>query len=120
MKIVFFGSTELGYECCEKLILGGQKVVGIFTIPKEFRISYSPGKPIKNYLFRDFTELGSKYKIPVFTVEGKLSDYANEVDAMKPDFMLAAGWYYMIPKSIRQIAAKGCAALHASLLPKYR
>lgn len=120
MRIVFFGATELGYECCEKLIKDGKNVSGIFTIPREFKISYSPDKPIKNYLYKDFTQLGRDYKIPVVTVNEKLSTYKIDLEAMKPELLIAAGWYFIIPKSMRQQAEKGCVALHASLLPKYR
>jgi methionyl-tRNA formyltransferase len=120
MRIVFFGASELGYDCCENLLLSGQNIVGIFTIPQEFKISYSKDKPVKNILFKDFHELGAKYNVPVIDVKEKMSNYDGDLRELKPDFLLVIGWYYMIPKSLRELANQGCAGIHASLLPKYR
>jgi methionyl-tRNA formyltransferase len=120
VRIIFFGASELGYDCCESLIKNGQIIAGIFTIPQEFKISYSPGKPVKNYLFKDFTELGKKYGIPTFTINGDIKDYYETIENLQPDFLLAIGWYYMLPKKIIALAKQGGGGIHASLLPKYR
>lgn len=120
MKIAFFGASSLGYTCCKELLDAGHEIVVIFTIPKEFNISYSPGKPVNNVLYRDFNILGDQYKIPVFEVNQNIKDYIENLEILKPDFILAVGWYYMIPKKILNIACKGAAGIHASLLPKGR
>ena len=120
MNIVFFGASELGYECCEALLQNGEKITGIFTISEEFKISYSPNKPVKNVLYKDFNLLGQKYNIPVVTINGDLKLHQQNLESMQPDFLLVIGWYYMIPKSMIRVAKKGAAGLHASLLPKYR
>jgi methionyl-tRNA formyltransferase len=120
MRIVFFGASELGYACCEELIQRGQNVVGIFTAPRQFAISYSPDKPVTNILHRDFHGLGEKYGIPIVIVREKMSLYKQELEFFKPDLILVIGWYHMIPKSMRDLAGKGCAGIHASLLPRYR
>ncbi len=52
MRIVFFGASALGYSCCEHLMDLGHEVVGIFTMPQEFNISYSPEKRVKNVLHK--------------------------------------------------------------------
>jgi len=120
MKTIFFGATELGYDCCEALIEAGQNIVGIFTIPQDFDISYSPGKKVKNYMFRDFRALGEKYSLPVFEVNQNLKQHQKKLEELSPDFLLAIGWYYMLPKSMLKLFSKGAAGIHASLLPKYR
>lgn len=120
MKIAFFGASSLGYSCCQALLDAGHDIVAIFTIPKEFNISYSPGKPVNNVLYKDFSILGKQFGIPVFEVNQNIKDYAEKIESLKPDFILAIGWYYMIPKKILNIANKGAAGLHASLLPKGR
>ncbi len=120
MRIVFFGASELGYDCCESIIQAGMDVVGVFTIEQNFKISYSPDKPVKNYLFKDFGQLGKEYNIPVFTINGDLKDYYEELKELKPDFILAVGWYYMIPPKMLNLAVKGGGGIHGSLLPKYR
>lgn len=120
MRIVFFGATELGYKCCKRIIEKKlAEIVGIFTIPKEFNISYSD-KPVTNVTFADFHKLGKEYNIPVVDVVDKMASYKDKVNEFKPDFLLVIGWYYMLPKSIRDLAKKGCAGFHSSLLPKYR
>ena len=120
MNIVFFGATELGYDCCEALLKNGHTISGIFTIKQKFNISYSPGKPVKNYLFKDFGVLAEEYNIPIVAIDEKLGDHIGSFKAMKPDFALAIGWYYMIPNSFLNLCSKGGAGIHASLLPKYR
>lgn len=120
MKIVFFGATELGYKCC-RLIVEEKlaDVCGIFTIPKEFNISYSD-KPVFNVNFADFRDFEKEFGIPVKEITGKMNSFTADVEAFAPDLILVIGWYYMVPKQIRDIAPKGCAGMHASLLPKYR
>lgn len=120
MNIVFFGASDLGYECCESLIKAGNKVSGIFTIPEQFNISYSPGKPVRNYLFRDFRVLSEKYSIPLVTVTGDLASFKKQLETMQPDLIIAVGWYYIIPKKMLSLAPLGGVGIHASLLPKYR
>jgi methionyl-tRNA formyltransferase len=120
MKIAFFGASSLGFTCCQALLDAGHEIVAIFTIPKEFNISYSPGKPVNNVLHKDFNVLGKQFDIPVFEVNQNIKDYIETIEILKPDFILAIGWYYMIPKNILCIANKGAAGIHASLLPKGR
>lgn len=119
-NIVFFGATALGYLCCERLIKNGIAISAIFTIPKQFNISYAGDKPVNNVLHQDFHELGEIYNIPVVSVEGKMNAYVEVLAGYSPALMIVVGWYYIIPKSLREIAPLGCVGIHASLLPKYR
>ena len=120
MRIVFFGASTLGYRCCRQLLEMGQQVVGLFTIPRDFAISYSPGAPVRNVLHADFHALGETRGIPVVSVEGKMASYADQLAALKPDLLVVIGWYYMIPSTLRALAASGCVGIHGSLLPRYR
>ncbi len=120
MNIVFFGATELGYKCCRQIVENKlANVCGIFTIPKEFNISYSD-IPVSNVNFADFHELGREFGIPVKDVTGKMGSYTESIKDLNPELIVVIGWYYMIPENIRNIASKGCVGMHASLLPKYR
>lgn len=120
MRIVFFSASELGFNCCHKLIQENFNVVAVFTIPQEFKISYSKDKPVKNVLFRDFSFFNEQYGIPVVTVSDKMGSYEEALREFQPDLLVVIGWYYMIPKKLRDIAPLGCIGIHASLLPKYR
>lgn len=123
MKIVFFGASELGYDCCECLIQNGADIVGIFTIPQDYSIKFKEEKErikLTNVTFKDFNELGKQYNIPVNTVEGNIKEYQQYIEALQPDLIIVIGWYYMIPDSIMKLPPKGAIGIHASLLPKYR
>ena len=60
MRIVFFVASELGYRCCETLLTMGENVVGIFTIPEHFQISYAK-TPVHNVTYRDFAALAGAH-----------------------------------------------------------
>lgn len=121
MRIVFFGATDLGFRCCEQLFEAGENVVGIFTMPEEFRISYSL-EPVRNVTFRNFEELADRHNVPLIHVTTKMSDdhYVETLRNWRPDFGLVIGWYYMIPRVLLEMFPRGVAGIHASLLPKYR
>ncbi|MCC6865837.1 MAG: methionyl-tRNA formyltransferase [Ignavibacteria bacterium] len=120
MNIVFLGASTLGMQCCRQIVEKNlAKVCGIFTIPKNFNISYSD-TPVENVNYADFHELGREFNIPVTEVTGKMNDYYDNIKELNPDLIVVIGWYYKIPKSILKIAPKGCVGMHSSLLPKYR
>jgi len=122
MRVVFMGASELGWECCRALFEAGQQVVGVFSIPREFRISWSPGAAVTNVRFKSFEGLAAAHSVPLVYVTKKMSDpeYAEEMRRLRPDLLIVVGWYYMLPRSLREAATLGAVGLHASLLPKYR
>jgi methionyl-tRNA formyltransferase len=99
----------------------GENVVGLLSIPREFRISYSPTL-VRNVTFRGLEDLAAKHGIPLTYVTKKMNnpEYVAAISALRPDFGLVVGWYHMIPRVIRDLFPKGVAGVHASLLPKYR
>lgn len=120
MNIIFFGASKLGFNCC-KFILENKlaNIIGIYTVPESFNISYSP-VPVKNVNYADFSFFAKEYSVKVNVVENKITDYFEEIKNLNPDFILVIGWYHKVPAVIRNIPPLGCAGLHASLLPKYR
>ena len=120
MRIVFFGATALGYACAERLIQLGADVAGLVTMPRDFRISYSPSAPVRNVQHRDFHVLGDRHGIPVVQVAARMSEHQDEIAALRPELLVVVGWYYMIPRRMRDLAPLGCVGVHASLLPRYR
>ena len=120
MKIIFFGATKLGYKCLKHILENKlSKVVCIFTIPEKFDISYA-NMPVTNVLYANFKSIANEYNIPIVEINKNLINYLDLINNYKPDFMLAIGWYYIIPEKIRKISPLGCAGIHASMLPKYR
>ncbi|MBL7920246.1 MAG: methionyl-tRNA formyltransferase [Bacteroidia bacterium] len=123
MRIVFFGASELGFDCCNMLVQEGHHVVGILTLPSSFNIKYKDevqSKEVKNVLFKDFNYFKQEHNIPVESVTGKMSEYVERVERWNPELIIVIGWYFMIPQKIMNLPSKGVVAIHASLLPKYR
>lgn len=121
MRIVFFGATELGYECCRQLVNSGEEVVGILSIPREFSISYSH-QPVTMVTHRSFEDLAAAHRIPLVHVAGDMNDsrHADTLRIWQPDLGVVVGWYYVLPRRLRDLFQKGVVGIHASLLPKYR
>ncbi|MFZ5996231.1 MAG: methionyl-tRNA formyltransferase [Nitrospirota bacterium] len=104
------------------LIQNNFKPALIFAIEEEFYISYSKTK-VKNYNFANLKNIAEQYHIPYFPVDSvkgkRLIDFANIIKKMNLDLLLVLGWYYMIPRSIRNLTKLGAWGIHASLLPNY-
>ena len=94
----------------------------IFTMPQEFKISYSKAK-VKNYNFANLAEIADQYTIPCYELDStpgnRITDYYDDLVTLNPDIILVMGWYYKVPKKIRDLARYGTWGIHASLLPKY-
>src|SRR6266850_7759404 len=101
MRILFLGASEIGWECCRTLLEEKHSVVGIFSIPPEFRISWSSA-PVVNVRFRRFDDLAEQYQVPLTYVTTRMSDpkIAKSVRRLNPDLILVIGWYYMVPRSL--------------------
>tara|TARA_B100001057_G_scaffold495585_1_gene594993 strand:+ start:172 stop:966 length:795 start_codon:yes stop_codon:yes gene_type:complete len=121
-RIIFLGSTKLSEEILKHLISRGHNIVAIFSIPEFFDISYSE-KKVHNTNFSDLSILANKYNIPFFLVDKLINKplefYKSQIKELLPDVLIAAGWYYMIKKEIREIPKEGVWGVHASLLPNY-
>jgi len=119
MRLVFVGASKFGLRCMRLAIeLPETEVVGIITSPPIFTISYRPSG-VRNVLHADVHAVARERGIPVWDMTGSMTDPAliSQVRAWRPDFILVAGWYHMIPRIMRDIAP--AAGLHASLLPDY-
>ena len=119
MRLIFIGSTRFGLKCLEKVLpMPEIEVVGIITNRPTFSISYRPGG-VQNVLYADFRPLAGRHGIPVRILEGSMNDpgLVAQTREWRPDFMLAVGWYHLLPRVLRDIAP--AAGLHASLLPDY-
>ena len=123
MKVVFFGATKFSEEVLNHLIENDITPSCLFTIPQEFSISYSSTK-VKNYNYSELEIIANKNSIPCYYIESsengkKINDYFDVINEIKPDVILIMGWYYMVPKKIRDIATYGTWGIHGSMLPNY-
>lgn len=122
MNYAFLGATKFSQGILEALLDANLVPSVIFTIPEEFSISYSDTL-VKNSNYADLSIIATKYNIPLYEIEHgcgkKITEYKEILCNLDLDVSLVMGWYYMVPKSIRELSTHGCWAIHASLLPDY-
>ncbi|WP_417328578.1 methionyl-tRNA formyltransferase [Halarcobacter sp.] len=122
LSFAFFGATNYSKELLLFLLEKDIIPKVIFSIPKEFNISYSKEK-VKNSNYANLKELADKYNILYYEIDSvngkRTKDYEPIIKELNLDLILVLGWYYMLPKSIRALTKYGAWGIHASLLPKY-
>lgn len=110
------GTPDYATTILKKLINSGYEIVGLFTQPDKpvGRKQLLTPPHIKQYC------LDENLNIPIFqplrlraNIEVK-----QQIEDLKPDFIIVAAYGQILPKEILDIAP--CINLHASLLPKYR
>jgi methionyl-tRNA formyltransferase len=120
-SFAFFGSTNFSKDLLIFLIQKKIKPAAIFSIPENFKISYSKQK-VKNFNYYNLKKIADEFKIPYYEVRStkeKKTKYFKILKELNLDIMLFLGWYYMVPESIRRLSKYGAWGIHASLLPKY-
>lgn len=119
MKIVFLGCTKFSEKLLNSLISNGFDISAIFTIPQDFTVRGS--EKVRNTNYADIQLIAEKENIPLYYVDenNKLGSYKDIIQEISPDIILVLGWYYIVPKEIRNIPKYGACGIHASLLPKY-
>lgn len=119
MRIVFIGASKFGLRCldlcCETKEID---VVGVVTAPQVFPISYRPSG-VTNVLYADVPTFAEDKGIPYKVITQGMSDEKlfQTVESWRPEALLVAGWYHMVPRRWRNLAP--AYGLHASLLPDY-
>lgn len=120
LKFAFLGSTKYSEALLFELINKGFIPSIIFAIPKEFSISYSSEKVV-NYNYANLESIAKENGIEYYEIseasKTEMQKYSSRIQ--KLDLLLVLGWYYMIPKSIRELTKHGAWGIHASLLPSY-
>ena len=115
-RILFMGTPDYATAIFKELLTSNYEVVGLFT---------QPDKPVgrKQVLtpphIKQFC-IDSNLNIPIFQplkLRGN-QEAKNQIEDLKPDFIIVAAYGQILPKEILDIAP--CINLHASLLPKYR
>ena len=118
MRVLILGSTDLTLAVAEQVLTIGQEVVGLMSVPPIFSISYQP-RGMQNVRAVDIVSWCESNAVSHDVYENPDS-IASFKEFVRADFALAAGWYHMIPRRIRNLFPRGCAGLHASLLPELR
>jgi len=122
LSFVFFGSTDYSKKLLIFLIKKNIIPKAIFSSPQEYTISHSKEK-VKNFNYANLKEISDQYNLPFYeidSVDGKrVKDFNNKLKDLSLDLILVLGWYYLIPKSVRDKSKYGAWGIHASLLPNY-
>lgn len=120
MRVVFIGATKFSLRCLTAIKdLPSCEIVGVITAPKVFKISYRP-EGVTNLLFADVATYSNSFGWPCENIgdQGmRTSTLLERVSSWRPEVMIVAGWYHMVPKTWRKVAP--AYGLHASLLPDY-
>ncbi len=118
MKTLLLGGTDLTLRLIKEIHAAGYPLAGVVSIERNFSISYN--KKAVNSRFVDIEgccqELGIAHTVYNKNVDDLMA-FAAKAGA---DFCLVAGWYFMLPKRFRDMFVKGCAGIHASMLPELR
>jgi methionyl-tRNA formyltransferase len=115
-KILFMGTPDYATTIFKELLQSKYEIVGLFTQPDKpvGRKQLLTPPHIKQYC------LDNNINIPIFQpLKLRNNDEVKEqIENLKPDFIIVAAYGQILPKEILDIAP--CINLHASLLPKYR
>ena len=111
-RIVFFGYSEIGFECLSLLIERGDNVVALFT---------HEDNPHENIWFKTPAQSAQAKGIPVFTPEKiNTPEWIEHIAALRPELIISVYYRHMISTKILELARLGAFNLHGSLLPRYR
>lgn len=111
-RILFFGYSEVGYECLSLLLERGDNVVALIT---------HEDNPHEKIWFKTPAVAARERGIPVFTPESVNNDeWREKIAALQPDLILSVYYRNMIGTKLLALPRLGAWNMHGSLLPKYR
>jgi methionyl-tRNA formyltransferase len=111
-RIVFFGYSEVGYECLSLLLERGDNVVALIT---------HEDNPAEKIWFKTPAVAAREKGIPVFTPASvNTPEWREKIAALQPDLILSVYYRHMIGTRILALPRLGAWNMHGSLLPKYR
>jgi methionyl-tRNA formyltransferase len=111
-RIVFFGYSEVGYECLSLLLERGDNVVALIT---------HEDNPNEKIWFKTPAVAAREKGVPVFTPESvNTPEWRERIAELKPDLILSVYYRNMIGTKILDLPPLGAWNMHGSLLPAYR
>lgn len=111
-RILFFGYSEVGYECLSLLLERGDHVVALIT---------HEDNPNEKIWFKTPAVAAREKGIPVFTPDAiNNPEWREKIAALQPDLILSVYYRHMIGTKILALPRLGAWNMHGSLLPKYR
>ncbi|MDB6168292.1 MAG: formyl transferase domain protein [Verrucomicrobia bacterium] len=111
-RILFFGYSEVGYECLSLLLGRGDDVVALVT---------HEDNPAEKIWFKTPAAAAREKGVPVFTPESvNTPEWRERIAALEPELILSVYYRHMIGTKILGLPRLGAWNLHGSLLPAYR
>jgi methionyl-tRNA formyltransferase len=111
-RILFFGYSEVGYQCLSLLLERGDNVVALIT---------HEDNPNEKIWFKTPAVAAKEKGVPVLTPENvNTPEWRERIAAMKPDLILSVYYRNMIGTKILDLPRLGAWNMHGSLLPKFR
>jgi methionyl-tRNA formyltransferase len=111
-RIVFFGYSEVGYDCFSLLLERGDNIAALIT---------HEDNPNEKIWFKTPAIAAREKGIPVFTPESVNNpEWRERIAALKPDLILSVYYRNMIGTKILDLPRLGAWNMHGSLLPAYR
>jgi methionyl-tRNA formyltransferase len=111
-RILFFGYSEVGYECLSLLLERGNNVVALIT---------HEDNPHEKIWFKTPAVAAREKDVPVLTPAGVNNpEWRERIAALQPDLILSVYYRHMIGTKILALPRLGAWNMHGSLLPGYR
>jgi len=114
LKIIFCGTPDFAVPCLQVLIKDADFEVAAVITQKDKPVGRKQEltpPPVKTVAIEN--------NIPVWQPE-KIKEIAEEITALKPDFIIVIAYGKLLPQAVLDIPKYGCVNIHASLLPRWR
>jgi methionyl-tRNA formyltransferase len=113
--IVFMGTPATAAATLEQLLQGPDRIVGIVTQPDRptGRGQKTAPSPVRS--------VAETRGIPVVAPEKiRAPEFLGPLRNWRPEIIVVVAYGRILPKTILELAPRGCLNVHYSLLPKYR
>jgi methionyl-tRNA formyltransferase len=118
VRVLLLGGTDLTLAVAKRLQEIDVDLAGVVYIGNRFDISYAP-LGVTSARSADLAEWARSADVNAHNYVG-VPHLAELVAGGEYDVGLAAGWYHMLPPSVRDGFRVACLGVHASLLPQLR
>lgn len=116
MRVLFFGSGDLGCPVLERILSSGRHAL-VAAVTQPDRPGGRSLQPMACPARQFLRDLG----IPVLTPERvNATDVAAQLEAFAPDIVVSAAYGQFLGARLLSLAPRGAINVHPSLLPKYR
>jgi methionyl-tRNA formyltransferase len=114
LNIIFVGTPDYAAVCLQSLLR--DPVFSISTVITQPDMPAGRGLELKKSAVKLLAE---RVHLQIWQPQ-RISQVADQIRALEPDFLVVAAYAQIIPESILNIPRFGAINVHGSLLPKYR